>query len=504
MKRPPNILLLFTDQQRQDTIGALGNPVMRTPHFDRLVREGTAFTSCYTPSPECVPARCSLTMGQYPSHTQCYGNGRPWPFAQKETLMQVLTRAGYHTHGIGKCHFEPYARSHELHGFAARERQEELTSQPERDEYLQYLWAQGYRHITDPHGVRGEMYYVPQPAQMAAAHHPTQWIGDRSVAFLRTQATASKPWFLFASFIHPHPPFCPPAPWHKLYRDFDVPLPFLPPGHEELLLHVNKFQNRYKRRARGCDLQLMRMMRAYYYACVSFIDFQVGRILAALEETKQLDNTLILFSTDHGELLGDYGSVGKRSYHDVVTRVPLLVRYPEAFAAGAQCATPVSLVDLAPTCCALGGAAFETHSLDGTSLTELAASRAERTVFSQLNRAENAIYMAVNRAWKFVYSAPDQRELLFDRVCDPGETKDLAGVTWQREFPWLPAQEAMRSALVSFLRATGETDALDGDALRKYPKKELPANPDAGMLYQDHAWANQRIDGYSRDTEWHG
>ena len=498
MASQPNILVIFTDQQRSDSIGALGNPVIRTPQFDRIAREGTAFVEHYSPSAECVPARCAFTMGQYPARTRCYGNGYAWPFDEKETLMAALGRAGYYTHGIGKLHFEPHATAHELHGFHSRERQEEIVSNPEHDEYLQYLWAHGFKHVTDPHGVRGEMYYVPQPAQMPATHHPTQWVGDRAEAFLRARKPADGPWFLFASFIHPHPPFCPPAPWHKLYRDLDVPLPFMPPDCERLWLYINRAQNRTKRRDRGLDLNLLRMQRAYYYACVSFIDYQIGRMLAALEDTGALDNTVVVCTTDHGELLGDYGCFGKRSYHDPVTRIPLLVRYPRVFAPGARCTTPASLIDLTATILELAGAQFSTHRHDGVSLAALAGgAHTDRTVFSQLNRAGDGIYMAVNRQWKYVYSAPDQRELLFDRVRDPYDTHDCAG-GWQHDFPWAPAQEAMRANLLGFLREAGETEAYDGDSWRVYPKKQMPGNPDAVLLYQDHPWAQQTIPGYSR------
>ncbi|MCX7847582.1 MAG: sulfatase-like hydrolase/transferase [bacterium] len=498
MAARPNILVILTDQQRYDSISALGNSIIRTPHYDRVVREGTTFTEAYTPSPECVPARCSFTMGQYPARTGCYANGYDWPFEQKETLMAALARTGYYTHGVGKMHFEPAATAHELHGFHARERQEEIVKRPEHDDYLQYLWAHGYTHITDPHGVRGEMYYIPQPAQMPAALHPTQWVGDRAEAFLRARKRGDGPWFLFVSFVHPHPPFCPPAPWHKLYRDLDVPLPFIPPDAQRLWLFVNHAQNRTKRRDRGMDLNLLRVQRAYYYACVSFIDYQIGRMLAALEETGALDDTMIVCTTDHGELLGDYGCYGKRSYHDPVTRIPLVIRYPRLFEPGARCRTPASLLDVTATILELAGASFATHSCDGVSLCALAGGAyADRTVFAQLNQAGDGIYMAVNREWKYVYSAPDQRELLFDRVRDPYDTIDCAG-QWQRSLPWKKAQEELRASLLAFLREAGETDALDGDHWRVYPKKTMPDNPDAGLLYQDHPWAEQFIPGYSR------
>ena len=479
--KQPNILLIFTDQQRFDTIGALGNPVIKTPHLDRLAREGTAFTSAYTPAPECVPARACLTFGQYPSRLHCYNNGSPMPWQTQDSVMAALRRAGYYTHAIGKCHFTPEEQTYNLCGFNSRDRQEELSGLPRHDDYLQFLWANGGRHITDPHGVRGELYYVPQPAQMPAALHPTQWVGDRSVAFLRKRKSKSQPWYLFSSFIHPHPPFCPPAPWHKLDRDRDVPLPYLPADGDRLLLYINHAQNRYKRRDCGYDLQLVRMLRAYYYACISFIDFQVGRLLATLEETGQLDNTLILFSSDHGELLGDFHSFGKRSYHDAAARIPLLARLPAVFPAGGRCNTPVSLLDIPATQLAMAGATFRTHQPDGVNLATIGDR--DRTVFSQLNQAEWAIYTAVNRRWKYVYSAPDQRELLFDR--QRGESRTAGN----------PA--AMRAALWKFLRTTGETAGLTRNGWRRYPKKQISGDPIDNQLYQDHPWADQRVPGYS-------
>lgn len=491
MSQPPNILLVFTDQQRADTIGALGNPVIRTPSLDRLVAEGTAFTSAYTPAPECVPARACLMFGQYPGRLRCCGNGDPMPWDEKENIMAALARSGYYAHGIGKCHFTPEDRMYALNGFHGRECEEEITGQPARDDYHQFLMANGFGHLMETHGVRGEMYYIPQPAQMPAALHPTQWVGNRSVAFLESKKRQKQPWFLFSSFIHPHPPFCPPAPWHKLYRDMDAPMPHLPPGCEDLLIHVNRLQNRYKRRDRGYDLQLVRTMRAYYYGCISFIDFQVGRMLAALESTGQLDNTLILFTSDHGELLGDFYSFGKRSYHDACSRIPLLARYPRWFKAGGRSDTPVSLVDVTAAMLAAVGTQLQTHKSDGEDLATLARRRADRSVFSQLSRADYGIYTAVNRHWKYVYSAPDQRELLFDRVADPGEAKDLAYVAQ-------PVAAQMRREVLAWLKGCGQTDAVDGDGWRVYPKREMPADPDAGLIYQDHPWANQHIPGYSR------
>lgn len=187
-----------------------------------------------------------------------------------------------------------------------------------------------------PTAAGSEMYYIPQISQLPERLHPSAWIADRAIAHLRAQKESGRPWYLFASFIHPHPPFSPPNPWHKLYRAAQMPLPLLPPEGDALLTFVNRIQNRYKYRDGGLDFHLLRTMKAYYYACISFVDCQVGRILDALEQTGQAENTLVLFTADHGEHLGDYGCFGKRTFHDTAARVPLLAWQKGRFEGGAR------------------------------------------------------------------------------------------------------------------------------------------------------------------------
>ena len=515
----PNILHIFTDMQRADTIAALGNPVIRTPNLDRLCREGVAFTNAFSPSPVCISARCSMIHGQYPHNTGCYEN-TVMPTDGRETFMDALSAAGYRTHGIGKCHFTPdrYA----LRGFGSREIQEEGGSSPEelpRNHYLSYLNGREHDHICEAFGVRGEMYYIPQPSQVPERDHPTRWIGDRSVDFIRERKGDRDPWYLFSSFIHPHPPFTPPNPWHKLYRPAMMPLPNTPPGFETLHTFINKVQNRYKYRDQGTDRNLVRLIKAYYYACVSFIDAQVGRLIEALEDNGQLDNTLIVFTSDHGELLGDYGCWGKRSMHDASARVPLIARMPGRFDGGRVCGTPVSLVDLAPTFLSAAGGSIGTHELDGKDLCDIAAGRSERKyVFSRLSCAGSmtrryqgdryvegpsagsrddiaaySSYLCVSREWKYVYSAPDGREFFFDRTGDPLETRNRKGV----EF-CAGALREHREALIGHLTAGGETAGINGTEWKRFPVREIDPDPDTGLLIQDlyTPWAEIEIPGY--------
>ena len=204
MPNQPNILFVLTDQQRWDTIHAANNPHIRTPVMDRLCREGVNFARGYTPSPVCVSARAAIITGQYPHNNGCFDNGFPQP-TDRPSLMDCLARAGYCCHGVGKMHFTGDRRG--LRGFHTRDVQEELCGSVDADDYLQFVHAQGFGHVHDVMGARGEMYYIPQISQLPARLHPTAWVADRSIDFLQTR-DVSKPFFLWSSFIHPHPPFC--------------------------------------------------------------------------------------------------------------------------------------------------------------------------------------------------------------------------------------------------------------------------------------------------------
>ena len=204
-----HIVVIFTDQQRADTIGAMGNAAIQTPHLDALAADSVVFERCYTPSPVCVPARLSMFSGLYPARTGCNNNNAQAAY-QGEGVYAAITRAGYQSCGVGKMHhlLDPYGSM----GFGRRITQEEL-SDP-RDDYTKFI-LEHHPRVFDYHGMRSEMYYVPQISPLPPEDHPTQWVGDRSIEYIR-QCDPSRPIFLMTSFIHPHPPYCPPAPWNKL------------------------------------------------------------------------------------------------------------------------------------------------------------------------------------------------------------------------------------------------------------------------------------------------
>jgi arylsulfatase A-like enzyme len=489
--KPSNILHLFTDQQRFDTIAAHQNPYIKTPNLDRLVREGTSFQRAYSPTPECIPARACMITGHYPGRTGCFSNAEPMPLESEGSFMQRLTDAGYRTHGVGKCHFspDPYAKR----GFQTRVQQEEIPSDRVRDDYARELVESGDGWVLEPHGIRGEMYYIPQPSLLPESKHPTNWIGNKSIEFIENQKENDAPWYLYSSYVHPHPPFAPPVPWHKLYRGPDMPLPDIPNNLEELTFFINKSQNRYKYRDfGGLDLNLIRQMRAYYFACISFIDKQIGRILNALESTGQLENTLILFCADHGEYLGDYGCFGKRGMHDVSARIPMIARWPDGAHAGEKPETPVSLIDLAPTFMEAAEIDFSHTDYDGVSLKKVAENKCSRTqVFSQYNRAENGLYMAVESKWKYVFSAPDQKEYLFNLKLDPKEHHNLASdIASTNELKRL---RALCQNWVT-IHANNRNEALDSNGnWKQYPLGQIAQAPDEGLIYQDPKWWDGKL-----------
>lgn len=480
--KKPNILLFFTDMQRFDTIAELGNSIIKTPNLDRLVRGGTAFTRAYSPSPVCIPARWCMHYGQYTQKSKLHDNG-VMPEDNGASIQQLLSNAGYLAAAIGKCHFTP--NSHALRGFDLRLTQEEGISDPEKDDYCHWLKENGYDY-DEPHGTRGEMYYIPQVSLHSEKDHPTTWVGDRAIEFIK-ENTGDKPWLLFSSFIHPHPPFAPPKPWHKLYRARNMPLPFVPDESDDLHTWINHEQNRYKYRDNGIDNNLMRNIKAYYYATISYVDYQIGRILDALEQSGQLDNTLIVFSSDHGEHLGDYNCFGKRSMHDSSAKIPMIVRGP-GFEPNSRCNIPVSLVDLMPTFAAIAGIDANKLNTDGLNMADIAAGKTKRKyVYSQFGEAGNAIYMIASADWKYIYSVGDKKEFLFDRINDPLESVNKAGLPQDEKI-----KAKLKNVLLNYLKEENATEAYieTENCLnwKEYPLVDMSHLdvPDAGLIIQDH------------------
>lgn len=440
-----NILIFFTDQQRYDTISANGNPSAQTPNLDALAADSVVFDNCITPSPVCVPARLSLFSGQYPARTGCNNNNTEKNY-NGNGFFSSVTDSGYDSCCVGKMHYlwDPYGPI----GFSTRHTQEEMVEPG--DEYAEYVHSK-YPHVFDIHGMRSEMYYMPQISQLPKCDHPTQWVGDKSVDFIKGYSS-EEPMFLVSSFIHPHPPYCPPSPWHKLFRE-DPPSPYIP--EEE---NMADFRELTGPRC-SCDrLQMspqdILRSKNFYYSCVSFVDYQVGRIIDALKEKGLYDDTLIIFASDHGDMMGDYNAIGKRAMLESSCHVPLMIHYPGATPERRN--EPCSLVDIAPTVLGFAGIDYDHAEYDGI---DLFSEHERKYVFSQHACGVNGTYMVTDGTAKLIYRSANQKYYFFNTVPEVKNEYD----------PMNPKIQEMQKILDEY-RSSDTNRAHDSVTYEKYSK----------------------------------
>jgi arylsulfatase len=333
----PNIILIMTDQQRADTIGALGAPWMKTPHLDRLATEGAAFTECFVTSPVCVGARASLFTGKYPHGCQVFSNFQPW----QPTWVSSLADQGYHCVNIGKMHINPYDAPGGFHQRLIMENKDRPLFLEERDRAIYDEWDKALRahkltkpsrynrHAADPEGYKQALgaFEWHLPADM----HPDNFIGDTACWWIGDRKN-SDPLFLQIGFPGPHPPYDPTPDALAAYADVDLPVPTVtraeleaqPPAQQKLrdnMIEFNFDSIAWRRDVSQADLL---RLRRHYAANVSMIDHQVGRILAALDARGYLDNALVVFTSDHADALGEHGHIQKWTMYDSVVRVPLI------------------------------------------------------------------------------------------------------------------------------------------------------------------------------------
>lgn len=399
MDKRKNVLFLFTDQQRADTIHCLGNERICTPALDEIAGESLVFDHCITPAPVCVPARFSMYSGRYPGHVGCCNNNFSFGY-EGDGFYGKFTESGYRTCCVGKMHHlkDPYGPM----GFERRHTQEEMADFA--DDYTRFIMDSPYRHVFDYNGMRSEMYYMPQVSQLPAEFHPTQWVGDRSVEFLR-ECDEDRPFFLMSSFIHPHPPFAPPAPWNKMYRTVSQD-PYMPENPEEFEVFLS---DRFTYDKLGISRQDLTLLRNYYYSCISFVDYQISRIVKVLKERGMFENTIILFSSDHGEMLGDFGTMGKRSMLDGAVRIPFLLKVPGM--EGGHRQDVCSLVDVAPTLLKAAGIQYDREEFDGI---DLLGEERHTEVYSQFSTGEKGTYMVASNHDKLIWSGPAGKYYYFN------------------------------------------------------------------------------------------
>jgi choline-sulfatase len=422
----PNILLVMADQLAAGWLPAYGHPVVSAPNIDALAAEGVVYESAYCASPLCAPSRSALLTGRLPSRTGVYDNAAELR-ASEPTVTHHLRAAGYATCLSGKMHF---VGPDQLHGY-----EERLTT----DVYPADLdWTPDWRvPLTERLPWYHTMESVLQPGVCAASMQMDydDEVGARSVRVLRDIARdrARRPFFLTVSFTHPHDPWeLRPRYWER-YDPDDIDLPAVGPIPRS---QADPHSLRLRDMAGIDDVELteeqVRRARHAYYAAVAYADERIGEVLEVLHETGLDEDTIVLFTADHGEFLGERGLWYKMAFFDPAARVPLLAWAPGRLTPG-RIAEPVSLLDLAPTMLDLAEhpeAAELAGGMDGRSLAPLLDGGGEGAagdvVGEYLAEGVNSPLLMVRRGrHKYVWCADDP-EHLFDLDADPHERTNLA------------------------------------------------------------------------------
>ncbi len=420
----PNILLIMTDQQRGDCLGIDGHPVLQTPNLDHVAASGVRFSSAYSACPVCTPARRTVLTGRKPSNHGVLVNHNaplPWP-----TLAGELQGSGYQTHLIGKSHWGPSPLDV---GFDSMTKAggPRAPGPGQDNEYQQFLRENGVTtpRASDAHGAYGNGY-PSRPWHLEERLHFSNWVADQAIDFVDNREE-ERPFFMWANFIHPHQPLTPPQFYYDKYMAMDLPEPV-----------VGDWSRVFDGPVRGLEPEpwrisvepvVMKQIRAAYYGCIEHIDHQIARMIWHGMLPR---NTVVIFASDHGEMLGDHQWFRKRNAFEASARVPYLFKFPNGSDVPQEQVIdkPVELMDLMPTCLDIAGVDIP-DSVDGRSLLPLMhdSSREWRAFVHgeccNVPSANSGMQYVTDGKRKFVWFPGNGEELFFDLQADPDEMHNL-------------------------------------------------------------------------------
>lgn len=437
-KRRPNILWLCSDQQRYDTIHALGNPYIDTPNLDRLCENGVAFTHAYVQNPVCTPSRASFMSGKYPSAINSNILGGENNPEHCTLITKALADAGYHCGNIGKLHISAAWTGHENRGedgydeFYYNLGSGHDLEEKEHNDYVRWLESKGvdYHDIFTSDGRDYSWYREDAPVEL----RQTAWCAERAIQFMKENK--DRPWALTVNCFDPHPPYDAPAELVDKYLARNIPGPIFNESDYALFDRLKNIYHQTK--AVNPPSEDIRCKRASYYGMCEIVDKHFGRIIDMLDELGLREDTVIIFSSDHGEMVGDHGLIQKGCrFYDGAVRVPLIFSCPSRFDSNKQISAITEYTDIAPTIAELCGIDFpDTH---GQSLLPAMGGCDRAFVEREFVRCEyynscrgpvgNKVLtyatMYRDKRYKLVtYHTVDYGEL-YDMEADPGEEHNL-------------------------------------------------------------------------------
>ena len=480
MSDKPNIVLIMADQLVASLMGAYGHPVTKTPNLDALVEGGVRFDAAYSPCPLCAPARACLATGKYISNNKVWDNAAPLG-SDQPTFAHYLSNAGYDTVTSGKMH---YVGPDQLHGLRMR-----LTTD---------IYPAGFNMLPTSKRKRGERF-VDRRSHARGYSLPRVGVGtwtrylnyDDETQFRAIEYLHSKridgyegpvdPFCLMVSFHCPHDPFVVTQELWDLYEGEEIAIPEYPANMEQTYSAMDRWLNAYHGTDR-IDIrqpESLTALRRAYYGLVTYIDRKVGELVTALEQVGLRDNTAILFTADHGDMLAEKNMVQKRSFYESSCRVPLIASFPDGFGRGVTCDTPVSLIDIMPTMLEIAGIE-EWLPIDGQSLLPCVEGKdQDRTIFSEshANGIYEPCFMVREGKLKYVYIRNEAPQL-FDLHMDPGEWNNLCGDPAYHE-----VEERLRARILERFDPNAIEEELQASLLNRALVKEAVVGNDTHWDY---------------------
>ena len=449
----PSVLLISTDHWPAYLMGGAGHPAIRTPTLDSLAGAGVRYTNAYAECPVCIPARRTLMTG---ATTRTHGD-RVFkvqePMPQLPTVAQTFRDAGYQSYAVGKLHIFPQRDRIGFDDVILAEEGRPILGAI--DDYELWLGEEGHPGRSFAHGMSNNEYSY-RPWHLSEETHVTNWATDQMCRMIRRR-DPTRPGFWFLSYCHPHPPLVPLEWYYNFYRDVDIPLPFRgswSQDFDELPYPLQMIQTRY---GTSFSDEELRGIHCAFYALCTHIDHQLRRVIGTLREEKLLDNTIICFTSDHGDMLGHHGLWAKRLYYEQSANIPMLLLGPvgdQRTPAGSQDDRLVGWQDVMPTLLDLAGIPVP-DSVEGISMV---GEERRPYLFGEVGEGPMAARMIRQGQYKLIYYPTGNRFHLFDLDADPQEMHDLS-----EEESHASLRQQMTALLVDELYGNDQDWLQDGD-----------------------------------------